>query len=137
MYLGIDIGTSAVKAAIVDEAGEVVDQAAAALDVSRPQPLWSEQNPVDWWSAANNAVAACGHCIARPCAPSGCRARCTAPRCSINRRQPLRPAIFWNDGRSADQCAELESGCAGHDCNHRQPCDAGIHRAEITVGKAA
>ena len=57
MYLGIDIGTSAVKAAVVDDNGSVVDQASSALGVSRPHPLWSEQDPADWWSATNNAVA--------------------------------------------------------------------------------
>jgi xylulokinase len=56
MYLGIDIGSSAVKPAVVDDAGSVVDKASSALNVSRPHPLWSEQNPADWWSAANNAV---------------------------------------------------------------------------------
>ena len=60
MYLGIDIGTSAVKAVVIDDSGSVVDQANSALEVSRPQPLWSEQNPADWWSAANNAVSGLG-----------------------------------------------------------------------------
>src|SRR5450631_1956125 len=56
MYMGIDIGTSAVKAVVIDDSGAVADQASAPLSVSRPQPLWSEQNPADWWSAANIAV---------------------------------------------------------------------------------
>src|SRR5258708_24403379 len=56
MYLGLDIGTSAVKAAVVDDTGSVVDQASAPLAISRPHPKWSEQNPADWWSATNNAV---------------------------------------------------------------------------------
>jgi xylulokinase len=56
MYMGIDIGTSAVKAVVIDDSGAVADQASAPLSVSRPHPLWSEQNPADWWSATNIAV---------------------------------------------------------------------------------
>ena len=43
MFLGIDVGTSGVKAVVIDEAGTVLDQASAPLTVSRPYPLWSEQ----------------------------------------------------------------------------------------------
>ena len=45
MFLGVDIGTSGVKAVVIDEAGRVVGQGTAALTVQRPQPLWSEQTP--------------------------------------------------------------------------------------------
>ena len=58
MYLGIDIGTSSVKAVIVDEDDGVVEQASAPLSVSRPQAGWSEQDPADWWTATNAAVRA-------------------------------------------------------------------------------
>ena len=58
MYMGIDIGTSAVKAAVIDDQGAVIDQASAPLSISRPHPLWSEQDPADWWSATNSAVGA-------------------------------------------------------------------------------
>ncbi len=56
MYLGIDIGTSSVKAVLINDAGTVVDQASAPLTVQRPKPGWSEQNPADWWEATNRAV---------------------------------------------------------------------------------
>jgi len=56
MYMGIDIGTSAVKTVVIDERGTLVDQASAPLSVSRLRPLWSEQDPADWWSATNIAV---------------------------------------------------------------------------------
>ena len=58
MYLGIDIGTSSVKALLVDEAGEVAGQAHAPLPISRPRPGWSEQHPDDWWEATGLAVTA-------------------------------------------------------------------------------
>ena len=58
MYLGIDIGTSSVKAVLVDDKDTVVEQASAPLNVSRPHVGWSEQNPADWWIATNAAVKA-------------------------------------------------------------------------------
>ena len=50
--LGIDLGTSEVKLLLLDKGGSVVGQAGAALDVQRPQPLWSEQDPEAWWQMA-------------------------------------------------------------------------------------
>src|SRR3954470_15636930 len=108
MYLGIDIGTSSVKAVIVDDKDTVVEQASAPLNVSRPQPGWSEQNPSDWWSATNAAVKALPaglrkgvKAVARPGQIQGATLLDAADK-------PLRPAILWNDGRSEQQCAKLE-----------------------------
>jgi hypothetical protein len=56
MYLGIDIGTSSVKAVVVDGEQRMLAAATAPLAVSRPRELWSEQNPEDWWSAVEQAV---------------------------------------------------------------------------------
>ena len=51
MFLGIDIGTSGVKAACVAQDGTLLGQGTASLTVSRPQPTWSEQDPDAWWRA--------------------------------------------------------------------------------------
>jgi sugar (pentulose or hexulose) kinase len=56
VYLGLDIGTSSVKAVLVDAAGSVVAIASRALDVSYPHPLWSEQDPDSWVDATIGAV---------------------------------------------------------------------------------
>ena len=56
MFLGIDIGTSSVKAVLVDERQRIVATASAPLAISRPRDLWSEQNPEDWWVAVEQAV---------------------------------------------------------------------------------
>ena len=56
MYLGLDIGTSSVKAVLMDGAGRVVASASRPLTVSRPYPLWSEQDPEDWWQATLAAL---------------------------------------------------------------------------------
>ena len=108
MYLGIDLGTSSVKAVIVDEGEAIVSQASAPLTVSRPQPLFSEQDPGDWWRAAVEAMLRL---------PAAARARVSSIGLSGQMHgatlldgadQPLRPAILWNDGRSAAECLELE-----------------------------
>ena len=51
MHLGLDIGTSGVKVVVVDDQDRVVAQVTAPLAVSRPQPLWAEQDPGHWWRA--------------------------------------------------------------------------------------
>jgi xylulokinase len=109
MYLGIDIGTSAVKAAVVDDTGSVVDQASSALSVSRPHALWSEQNPADWWSAANNAVSNLRLPVRKAVRAIGLTGQMHGATLLDKQQRALRPAILWNDGRSAAQCAELEA----------------------------
>ena len=111
MFLGIDLGTSAVKAVLVDGDQRVVDRAAAPLTVRRPRPLWSEQDPQAWWEALEAAVEALrarrgGELSAlRAIGLSGQMHGATLLDA---RDRVLRPAILWNDGRSGAQCAELE-----------------------------
>ncbi|MCR4283679.1 MAG: FGGY family carbohydrate kinase, partial [Bauldia sp.] len=56
-FLGLDIGTSAVKAVIVDERQTVVAQASVPIQTRRPRPGWFEQDPEEWWRATERAVA--------------------------------------------------------------------------------
>ncbi|HAI05941.1 MAG TPA: xylulokinase, partial [Pantoea sp.] len=58
MFIGIDLGTSGVKVVLVDAAGQVRATETAPLQVSRPQPLWSEQEPERWWPALDHAMQA-------------------------------------------------------------------------------
>mgnify|MGYP003408335601 CR=1 FL=1 len=60
MYLGIDLGTSAVKTVLVDDAQHIVAESSAPLEVSRPHANWSEQDPEDWWRASEAALAQLG-----------------------------------------------------------------------------
>lgn len=109
MYLGIDVGTSAVKAVLVDETGAAVDQASASLEIARPQPLWSEQNPADWWVATNAAVNSLRRPLRAAVRGIGLSGQMHGATLLDKSRRALRPAILWNDGRSAAQCAELEA----------------------------
>jgi xylulokinase len=108
MFLGIDIGTSSIKAVLVDDAGAVADQASAALTVSRPHPGWSEQDPTDWWTATNHAVTALDAQCRRQVRAIGLSGQMHGATLIDAADRPLRPAILWNDGRSAAQCAALE-----------------------------
>jgi xylulokinase len=110
MFLGIDLGTSEVKAALVDEAGAVVGTAGAPLESSRPQPRWSEQDPEAWWRAtlevleslraAHPARLAAVRGIGLSGQMHGATLLDAADR-------PLRPAILWNDTRADRECEEL------------------------------
>jgi xylulokinase len=108
MYLGIDIGTSSVKAVIVDDDDVVVEQASAPLNVSRPQPGWSEQDPADWWTATNTAVKSLSAKARRDVRAVGLSGQMHGATLLDKSDKPLRPAILWNDGRSEKQCLALE-----------------------------
>lgn len=109
MFLGIDIGTSGVKAVVLDGHGSVVSQGVAALTVQRPHPLWSEQDPDDWWAATNAAVLAIDPAIRRSVRGIGIAGQMHGATLLGADDRPLRPAILWNDGRSFAECAALEA----------------------------
>ncbi|MEP1143455.1 MAG: xylulokinase [Henriciella sp.] len=108
MYLGIDIGTSGIKAILMDEGGEVVAQATASLPISRPEPLWSEQNPADWWRATGVAIQRLPNDLRRQVTAIGLAGQMHGATVLDASDTPLRPAILWNDGRCAKECEALE-----------------------------
>jgi len=112
MFLGIDIGTSGVKAILVDESQQLLAQANSALTVSRPRPDWSEQDPEHWWQACVDAIGL----LHESCAPQMSRVEAIGLSGQMHgatlldrNARVLRPAILWNDGRSASQCTTLET----------------------------
>ncbi|HEV6965464.1 MULTISPECIES: xylulokinase [Roseateles] len=112
MYLGIDLGTSEVKLLLLDGDGRIVGTAGSALTLSSPQPLWSEQNPVDWWRATGEAVSRLR--AAHPAEFAAVRGIGLSGQMHgavllDDGDAVLRPAILWNDGRSHAECAELEA----------------------------
>ncbi len=110
-YLGIDVGTSSVKAVLIDERQRLLASAVQPLAVSRPHPGWSEQNPADWWRATERAVAALKRKAGRRLAGVegiGLSGQMHGATLLDASDKPIRPAILWNDGRSAAECAELE-----------------------------
>jgi len=107
MFLGIDIGTSGVKAACVAEDGTLLGQGTASLTVSRPQPTWSEQYPDAWWRATEAAVLAIDPAVRRKVRGIGVAGQMHGATLLGADDRPLRPAILWNDGRSLAECAAL------------------------------
>ena len=108
MFLGIDVGTSGVKAVVVAPSGALLAQASAPLAVSRPSSLWSEQDPDHWWAATEAAVLALDPALRAGIAGIGLAGQMHSATVLGADDRPLRPAILWNDGRSFAECAELE-----------------------------
>ncbi len=109
MFLGIDIGTSGVKAVVLDEAGVVAGQGTAPLAVQRPHPLWSEQDPDAWWAATEAAVLAIDPAVRGAVRGVGLAGQMHGATLLGADDRVLRPAILWNDGRSAAECAAMEA----------------------------
>ena len=111
MFLGIDLGTSGVKVIILDDNDRLLAQASRSLSVSRPAPLHSEQDPADWWAATCGAIEELKSVqpellnAVKGIGLSGQMHGATLLDASNN---IIRPAILWNDGRSEEQCIELE-----------------------------
>ncbi|ASY57680.1 xylulokinase [Sinorhizobium sp. CCBAU 05631] len=111
MYLGLDLGTSGVKAMLIDGEQQIIGSASAALEVSRPHPGWSEQDPADWLRATEEAIA--GLKAAHPHALAAVRGiglsgQMHGATLLGEDDAVLRPCILWNDTRSFRQAAALD-----------------------------
>ncbi len=110
MYIGIDIGTSEVKALLLAPDQRVVGTAGAALTVSRPQPGHSEQDPAQWWAAAQSALDGlrAAHPVEYAATEAiGLSGQMHGAVLLDAQDRVLRPAILWNDTRSAEECSAL------------------------------
>ena len=111
MYLGIDLGTSGIRAILADAQGRLHASAESAVKTSRPHPGWSEQDPSDWISACEAAIGSLKAMNAnalsavRGIGLSGQMHGATLLGADGN---VLRPCIMWNDTRSAEQAARLD-----------------------------
>jgi xylulokinase len=109
-YLGIDVGTSAVKAVIFDEGQSILVQADVPLSISRPRDGWSEQDPEDWWKAVQAAIgqlSAQAKSIVGDVRGIGLSGQMHGAVLLDAQNRPIRPAILWNDGRSSKEAEEL------------------------------
>jgi xylulokinase len=103
--VGIDVGTSGVKALALSESGEILARAEHEYPLSTPQPGWAEQEPDDWARAADAALAELG---VEP-ASIGLSGQMHGLVVLDERGDVIRPAILWNDQRTAAECAEIEA----------------------------
>ncbi len=110
IILGLDIGTSAVKAVLIDMNQAVLASASLPLEISRPRPGWSEQNPRDWVETTHAALRR----LRRDAPEAFARVRAIGLSGQMHGAvvvdaggQPLRPAMLWNDARADAECAGL------------------------------
>ncbi len=108
--IGIDVSTTATKSLLINTAGEVVAVAAAEYGYETPHPLWSEQSPYLWWDGAAQSirqVLAQSGIDAAQVAGVGLTGQMHGLVLLDEAGEALRPAILWNDQRTADQCDEI------------------------------
>ena len=108
LLLGIDISTTAAKALLINEAGSVVKSFSTPITISQAQPLWSEQAPDEWWRGTVTSTRA----VLQDMEPTQVRAIGLTGQMHglvlLNQSgEVIRPAILWNDQRTAAQCQEI------------------------------
>ncbi|HEX5075830.1 MAG TPA: xylulokinase [Gemmatimonadaceae bacterium] len=116
VYLGLDIGTSGVKAILVAANGDVVAATTTPLTLSTPRPGWAEQHPDDWWSAAVQSIR--GVLTQQPelrVAAVGISGQMHSSVFLDRAGHVVRPALLWCDGRTTDECAEITRRAGGEE----------------------
>ena len=114
LFLGLDVGTSGVKAILVARSGEVAASATTPLTLSTPHPSWAEQDPAAWWDATVAAIHAVRR--ARPDASIAAIGISGQMHSSVfldKAGDVIRPALLWCDGRTTAECAEITERVGG------------------------
>ncbi|MFW6097130.1 MAG: xylulokinase [Chloroflexota bacterium] len=112
LFLGIDVSTTATKALLIDEVGDVVASASTPYEFSTPRPLWSEQDPQLWWDGARSSIrqaldeADAGGEDVRAIGLTG---QMHGLVLLDEAGEVLRPAILWNDQRTGAECDEIRN----------------------------
>jgi len=112
LFLGIDVSTTGAKALLIDEQGKVKASATTPLTRETPKPLWSEQDPHEWWKGTAESVRkalADARTKGEDIAAVGLTGQMHGLVLLDAGRRVLRPAILWNDQRTARECEEIES----------------------------
>lgn len=107
LVIGLDIGTTGARALAVDGAGAVVAEAMSEYPLLTPQPGWSEQNPEDWWDATRRVLAQVAAAVSEPVLGLGLTGQMHGAVFLDARERVIRPALLWNDQRTAAQCDEI------------------------------
>jgi xylulokinase len=110
--LGIDVSTTGAKALLIDSAGKVIASATTPLALSTPRPLWSEQDPRDWWDGVRQSIQKVLHesGVTGPAISAiGLTGQMHGLVLLDDRGEVLRPAILWNDQRTGAQCEAIRA----------------------------
>ena len=108
--VGVDVGTTGARRLAISPTGEVLAKAEEGHPLSTPRPGWSEQHPEDWWRATERALGSTGPARLAGIGLSG---QMHGLVCLDAAEEVLRPAILWNDQRTAAECAEIEERWGG------------------------
>jgi xylulokinase len=112
LFLGIDISTTGAKALLIDTNGRVVSSATTPVALRVPRPLWSEQDPSDWWRGVVNSirqVLAESNVLGSSVAAVGLTGQMHGLVLLSEGGEVLRPAILWNDQRCGKECDEIRN----------------------------
>jgi len=110
-FLGIDVSTTGAKALLIDEKGRVAASATTALSLQTPKPLWSEQDPHEWWTGTAASIRKAlsdARAKGEDVAAVGLTGQMHGLVLLDGQRNVLRPAILWNDQRTGAECTEIE-----------------------------
>ena len=109
-YIGIDLGTSAVKLLLVDEQGQILKSVTKEYPLHFPQPGWSEQEPADWWKAVQHGILQLTEHVDKSLIRGiGCGGQMHGLVVLDENDAVIRPAILWNDGRTAEETEWLNT----------------------------
>src|SRR5215216_1483800 len=112
MLLGIDLSTTGAKALLIDRDGRVISSATTPLSLSTPRPLWSEQDPREWWTATINSITqalATANTSGEDILAIGLTGQMHGLILLDTEGEVLRPAILWNDQRCGAECDEIRA----------------------------
>lgn len=115
-YIGIDIGTSGTKCLLIDADGNILSESSVSYPVLMPRPLWTEQDPEQWWTATVRTVRACikqGRVKPAAVKAIGLSGQMHGSVFLDKRHKVIRPALLWNDQRTAAECDEITSRAGG------------------------
>jgi xylulokinase len=118
VFLGIDVGTSGTKSLVMREDGKILASATAEYPLFSPKPGWSEQQPEDWWDAVVDSVKkSLKSARAKPddIAGIGLSGQMHGSVFLDKSGAVIRPAILWNDQRTAAECADIERKAGGRE----------------------
>ena len=126
LFLGLDIGTSGVKAILVDSSGSVAATAVAPLTLDTPQPGWAEQHPDDWWRASLVAIREVCGANGRRVAAIGISGQMHSSVFLDREGKVIRPALLWCDGRTTEECREITLRAGGEDRLRELTCNPAL-----------
>lgn len=113
LFLGLDVGTSGVKAILVSASGDVVAAATASLTLQTPQPGWAEQDPEAWWQASIAAIRGLPPDDVARTAAIGISGQMHSSVFLDAAGAVIRPALLWCDGRTTAECREITTAAGG------------------------